>query len=379
MSRLANSNNSTMTHHGISYEFIDKTVQDNMYKYINNNMPELVDSSVMIPESKNRYVDKAIRKSKGCTFISLELFDMANLLIEKMNNISNEHYFALNNNKIDYVEYGPGDYFDRHQDYTVTNHPSIAECSLLICLDADCDGGETVFDTGHGCDMPCWRRPYETKITKTKYGAIIFDKHTNHAGKKLESGFKKIIQINVFAVPLIQHPQRYYLLIKFNDTPDKYVIVNKYTLETLQENLNKKKEYLIKESDNYNSNLIPVELNKIYENNGKKFSDLFIKGFGHSTGVKLENIKKYYIGDDYEIYVQDNENLDKYTIFYPDIKTYTVDYDKLQFLQNNIDLNNKLKIMYEPIFDKKWESIYEILKELFYAISFSITMNRPCN
>ena len=46
-------------------------------------------------------------------------------------------------NDIDILMYTEGDYFGKHFDFVPIKTPFLTYYSLILCLDADCQGGET--------------------------------------------------------------------------------------------------------------------------------------------------------------------------------------------------------------------------------------------
>lgn len=217
----------------IEYTQINKSIQDDINQLIIDNVNKLDISTFMDANSRKRIINSKIRNSKSTSIKNDKVINLLYKLIKQLNKIESRFYFKINDNDIKYIEYEEGGFFTKHQDYTNLNHKIINECTLLICLESNCEGGETVFYKN--------QNSYCSSTPKTKYGCCIFNKNLIHEGLILKSGIKKILQINLFAISTTI-PENY-IIIKFKNQLqvdlNKYIIYNKITLETFFHNATK--------------------------------------------------------------------------------------------------------------------------------------------
>ena len=104
----------------------------------------------------------------------------------------NKKYHVVHND-ITYIRYKKDGFFKPHEDFLTYMSSGIEEYTLVLCLDANCEGGETILHLN----------PYHKHISKSSIQpghSLIFRKDIRHEGNKLESGYKHILTVNLLLV-----------------------------------------------------------------------------------------------------------------------------------------------------------------------------------
>jgi len=150
------------------------------------------------------------------------LFDK---LVEKINLLDDCEEKILIHNDITYIKYAEGDFFKPHSDYVSIKSNFIIEQTLLICLDANCEGGETVFHLNKFFT-------HRSSSSITPSHCITFRKYIEHEGSVIKSGYKEIITANLWAIKKGHHDKC--LVISFDNTDNVYVMpINNLTISSL--------------------------------------------------------------------------------------------------------------------------------------------------
>ncbi|XWV25225.1 hypothetical protein QJ856_gp0547 [Tupanvirus deep ocean] len=143
------------------------------------------------------------------------IFQSLEKLIEHINEKKNT-LFSLVPNDIDIIKYETGDFFNKHNDFVPIKNKYITYYTLLFCLDAKCEGGQTsiYLDESNFIDFD---------ETVTPDGWILFMNEIEHAGKKVESGHKIVLKANVVHINLSN--------VLFNNEFDKLITARNDIIE----------------------------------------------------------------------------------------------------------------------------------------------------
>lgn len=146
------------------------------------------DSLLFLPKEQKKVLDKGERQSQFRTFTDDKLFELADKLVRT---ISSD--LVLVRNDLTQIRYESGGFFKPHKDYLslTTNH--LKEMTMIICLDANCEGGETCFYFN-----PNFK--YKSNNTVTPGSAVIFRKDLVHEGCPIKNGYKNILTLNLWHV-----------------------------------------------------------------------------------------------------------------------------------------------------------------------------------
>jgi len=103
------------------------------------------------------------------------------------------NYYLVKNDAT-HIKYKKGDFFKPHEDYLSLKTNMVEEYTLLLCLQGDCKGGETVFHVNKYFT-------HASKSSITPKNCLIFRKDLTHEGAILKSGTKEILTLNLLAIP----------------------------------------------------------------------------------------------------------------------------------------------------------------------------------
>lgn len=225
---------------------LNKEIQDKVYEYVEKNTQDLKTSELYSSVEDKKFVDLDKRSSKFKTFSEPFLFDKIEQLVKEINKLDDYYSFTLVRNNVTYIEYGKGDFFKEHEDYLSVTSNVIEEFTLLLCMDADCTGGETILHLNKLFN-------HESKSSITKYHGLLFRKDIRHEGKILTSGYKKILTLNLWAVP--KSSDKLFIL-KFKDGKQAINNFNKIQtfdnlLETLIEQYDSNERIIYYEEANF--------------------------------------------------------------------------------------------------------------------------------
>ena len=84
--------------------------------------------------------------------------------------------------------------FKPHEDYLSLTTNMVEEYSGIMCVDANCEGGETIFHLNK-------KLKHISKSSITEKNTVLFRKDIRHEGNLIKNGFKEIITFNLWATP----------------------------------------------------------------------------------------------------------------------------------------------------------------------------------
>lgn len=196
------------------FECLDETIFNTIVEHVNNDKQEMNESRVYFTEDETLRVDHELRSSKFKTIEDKELFAIVDNYLELINKQDKFYNFSLVKNNLTVIDYKEGDFFDKHSDFLSLTSNFISEFTMILCLDGDCEGGETALHINDNFT-------YKSKNSKTTGSCILFRKDLTHEGCKIIKGHKKILTMNVNA---FEKSNGDILVVEFNNTEEKYII-----------------------------------------------------------------------------------------------------------------------------------------------------------
>lgn len=151
-------------------------------------------SKLYSTEDKSKFVDETKRLSVFREMKDKCLFDLVDLLVKDLNEKDPSMVYRLQRNDLTEIHYKKGGFFEAHEDYLSLTSNGIQEFTLLLCLDAECEGGETRFSLN-----PFFS--YSSPSSVTKEHLLVFRKDLVHEGLPIRKGHKKILTGNLWAFP----------------------------------------------------------------------------------------------------------------------------------------------------------------------------------
>ena len=196
---------------------------------LSGNTAVFVPSEVYNALSDEKTVKLELRNSTFRTLKDKALFDLCNKILDDINekNSHNKFKFLLFENDVMHIKYSEGEYFKVHEDYLSLNSNIIEEYSMIVCINADCYGGETILHLNNNFK-------YSSKASVTPGSCLLFRKDIPHEGSVLKSGCKEIITLNLWKV--LDESQRS-VVVKFNDSDKTCVIPENKIISNSENNL----------------------------------------------------------------------------------------------------------------------------------------------
>lgn len=183
-----------MAHFVKEFEPLDPDLQAQLTKAIQASDVPFRPSPLYSIDEKKKFVDKDRRSSVFRLLRTEEIFGLSRLLVKLLTKSDSQFSYHLVPNDVTHIRYGPGDFFEPHEDFLSTTSNLLEEFTMIVCLDAECEGGETVFHLN-----PHLAHPSRASVTPGHI--VIFRKDLKHEGVLLKSGFKEIAIFNLWAIP----------------------------------------------------------------------------------------------------------------------------------------------------------------------------------
>jgi prolyl 4-hydroxylase len=136
-----------------------------------------------------------VRNNDRVKFDDPELAQLLESRLEET--IRNDDARARLNERFAVYRYDPGQRFKRHQDGTITTDDGLetSRQTVLVYLNDDCEGGETVFSD---LDRSGSRIKFlETPVTPRTGMALIFEHEMWHEGKPVTAGRKYVLRTDI--------------------------------------------------------------------------------------------------------------------------------------------------------------------------------------
>lgn len=247
----------------IQEHIISPEIHTALQHVLSGNTAIFVPSEVYNALSNEKTIEPELRNSSFRNLTDKALFDLCNKILDDINekNSKNKFRFLLFENDIMHIKYSEGEYFKVHEDYLSLNSNIIEEYSMIICINADCDGGETILHLNDYFKYP-------SKASVTPGSCLLFRKDIPHEGSILKSGHKEIITLNLWKI--MDESQRI-VVVKFNDSNKTFVIPENKIIGRSKDNL--LKTFLKSNADSnqkilfYDANCSPEDfliIDKIY-------------------------------------------------------------------------------------------------------------------
>lgn len=258
------------------FECLDKNLFNCLVEGINKDNGELSESRIYLTEDQSLRVDPELRSSKYKTIENKELFDIVEKYLELINEKDKYYNFTLVRNNLTVIEYKEGDFFKDHSDFLSYTSNVITEFTMILCLDGDCEGGETALHINDNFT-------YKSEKSKTTGCSLIFRKDLHHEGCKVLKGHKKILTLNINGY---EKTNGEIVVIKFKNSDGQFIIP-KANILAIQSKLTN----LI----NDNSMIQIIELNDLPDN------ELF-NSYTHFEVIYKILMNSYIDFDDFEKY-----------------------------------------------------------------------------
>lgn len=162
------------------------------------------------------------RVSQFRLFNDKSLFDQCDRIVTEINKVNDNIYFRLFRNDLTHIKYGTGEFFKPHQDYLSLTGNLVTEYTLILCIDADCEGGETVLHLNR-------HFKHKSTATITPGHCLLFRKDICHEGALVKSGKKEILSLNVWGLDKDKGTDEI-LIVTFPESTVSYEIPTKNIL-----------------------------------------------------------------------------------------------------------------------------------------------------
>lgn len=182
------------------YGNIDETNVNTLIDLIHNIDQPFEESMLYSIEEKTKIKDTTIRSSMFRNIVDDAVFDIIQDIVNNINVVdnSNKMNYHLVRNDVMHIKYKEGDFFEPHSDFLSIKSNQIEEYTMIICIDANCKGGQTRF---HINDF----FKYDSLMSVTPLNVLIFRKDLVHEGVMLEKlndedCYKEILTINLWSI-----------------------------------------------------------------------------------------------------------------------------------------------------------------------------------
>lgn len=171
-------------------------------------------SRVYDVEKEELLIAPDLRQSKFKTISTPEIFSLVDNYLQEMTKLDKWSDYVLVKNNVTVVKYEEGDFFDAHEDFLSFKSNVFQEFTWILCLDGNCDGGETMIYVNDFFK-------HASSNSKTTGCSLVFRKDLKHAGEIIRSGHKYIMtcNVNVFSKSCTS-----ILVVSFKDYDEKYVL-----------------------------------------------------------------------------------------------------------------------------------------------------------
>jgi len=203
-----------MAHLIKEFGVINEPITDAIIKYVQEDPGEFSQSLLYMASTQEKIIDEEKRNSRFKTIVDKSLFDNFDKLIKTINEKDEFFDYSLVRNDITFIKYSKGGFFKPHEDFLSYKSNVIEEYTLILCADADCDGGTTIFEVNEYFT-------HKSLMSKTPKNCIIFRKDLKHAGEIITRGYKHIITANLLC---IAKTSKNILVVSFPNSDKKYVL-----------------------------------------------------------------------------------------------------------------------------------------------------------
>lgn len=200
------------------YPILNQETLNLISKDVNENRMPFEDSMMYSQAADEKFIDKNIRLSEFRTFETKSMFDKFKILVDEINKQDKFQSYKLVENDITHIKYKTGGFFKKHDDYLSLKTNTLTEYTMILCLDANCTGGRTIFHFNE-------HFKHFSEASVTNGHVVIFRKDICHEGEIIKSGYKDILTANLWCTDIksdktvvvsFPNDKRYYVL-NYND------------------------------------------------------------------------------------------------------------------------------------------------------------------
>jgi hypothetical protein len=314
------------------FGIIDNIIIDQIIRIVKDDNNDFDKSLLYSTTKKEKFVDENERTSSFKLLKDEALFDKFEKLLEKISSTDKIYDYMLVRNDVTYIKYDKGGFFKKHADYLSFTSNLVEEYTMILCIDANCKGGETKFHIN-----PYFE--YSSKASITPKNCVIFRKDLVHEGCVIQDGYKNILTVNLLAFP-----KKCEKIIEITFANEKRKKILKYN-----------------DAVNLGDNLISRYINNKKDNKIIKYTD---------------EICCY---EDFEIleriYTRNYIEISQFIKYKNIIDHYNIDYRNILMLPQNVKITHKQKMHYDNnsdivLFDTETDYIYNtnVAKKIFFAI-----------
>ena len=170
---------------------LDSDISDNIKKYVQNFTGTFKPSMIYESDIDVKHVIPEKRLSEFRIIINPHFFDLFDKLIQIINQKDSFIEYKLVRNDITHIKYNTGGYFKAHEDYLSLTSNVIQEYTMIMCIEGNCQGGETILHLNEFFK-------HSSKATITPNNILIFRKDICHEGAEIISGHKEILTANLW-------------------------------------------------------------------------------------------------------------------------------------------------------------------------------------
>lgn len=205
-----------MSHCVKEFPPLDVALQERIRDRIFADQAPSLPSLLYDTHDKSKIYNLERRSSAFRLFTDQELFKDCDALVALLSHQDPTFTYSLRHNDITHIHYEKDDFFEAHTDYLSVTSNHVQEFTLIMCLDATCQGkggdgrpsGETRFTLNPFCSIT-------SSSSVTPLHLVLFRKDITHEGLKLEEGTKDIITLNLWGMPSADNKDDKTLVISF--------------------------------------------------------------------------------------------------------------------------------------------------------------------
>jgi len=213
------------------YPILDPVLQKGIVEKLRSDTREFTPSLIYDSLKDQKELAPEERISIFKTYEDKDILDDCQKLVDLVNHQNDQIKFVLVRNNATYIKYQEGEFFKPHEDYLSLTSNLIQEYTMIMCVDANCQGGETVLHFNQ-------HFKHASQASITPLHILIFRKDIKHEGALIEKGYKEIMSLNLWAVD--NKSDRVVVIDGFKDSQpnQKYIIpMEKITNSKLPENM----------------------------------------------------------------------------------------------------------------------------------------------
>src|SRR5579872_3027945 len=184
--------------------FTEDTIMDPINavtKYIQNLTITFTNSLVYDTHSHQNIHLDTLRKSltTSLNYDSHQpLFKLLTQVVKEISNWTGSDYSLIPTN-VDVIKYVEGDFFKKHTDFEPVKCKFFEYYALLICIDANCEGGETIVYTPYGNFT-------FTDTIRPNYW-MLFKSSLEHESNVIKTGYKIVLKADVIKTNFNDNPE----------------------------------------------------------------------------------------------------------------------------------------------------------------------------